>query len=220
MLNHDRSLGQVRRWLLVIVSAVLLASVTPALFAQGATKKAAAKKADAPQAKAVKEEVGKAEVGEAKEEAKAASKKKPPAANPLGNLFKKLFGGAKKPGAPIIPQRGPADGKRGGRDKIDYRAPHDPDQTKYLRLAASQIAEGEFEEATKALQYLLELPDESLVQLADGRWGSLRHEAIRMIGQLPKEDYQAYRLQHGAAANQMLVEADASGEAGTNHFLP
>ena len=214
MLNHDRSLGQVRRWLLVIVSAVLLASVTPALFAQGATKKAAAKKADAPQAKAVKEEVGKAEVGEAKEEAKAASKKKPPAANPLGNLFKKLFGGAKKPGAPIIPQRGPADGKRGGRDKIDYRAPHDPDQTKYLRLAASQIAEGEFEEATKALQYLLELPDESLVQLADGRWGSLRHEAIRMIGQLPKEDYQAYRLQHGAAANQMLVEADASGEAG------
>ena len=160
----------------------------------------------------IQEAQAEAEAAEADEPAQA----KPAAPNPLGNLIRRIFGGPnggnnprapQNPDTPDDPANQPANGDTTARDQVDARAPHDPSQAKELRQAATHIQNGEHRQAMERLQRLLDRSDDSLVRLPNGKWVSVRHEANRILGELPAELLETYRLQYGVFARSLLEEA-------------
>jgi outer membrane protein assembly factor BamB len=100
--------------------------------------------------------------------------------------------------------------------------PYDRDAKKKIDAARDYIQEKDWPKAIHVLQGLLK-PDKEDVMIPvprkgpDGRdttsWVSVREEANRMIGSLPKEGMEFYRLQNNQAAADLLKQAkEASDE--------
>ncbi|MBW3539024.1 MAG: PQQ-like beta-propeller repeat protein [Planctomycetes bacterium] len=251
--------GTVRRVLVLFGLCLLTAPAThladdvPAVQAVREAKAAAAAKA-AEDKKAAAEAAGEKKAvaddkpaAKADGEAAAKTEEKKPAVNPLGALIRNIFKPAEKPAGRIIPDNGgampaeggeaaddknqPINGDRTARDRIDARAPHDPEHAKLLRRAASSIETAtrtdnatEWKRAMDVLQYVLERPEDSVIRLTNGKLSSVRLEANRMLGGLPARLLENYRTVYGGKAEQLLDEAqqhsDVAGivEVATRYF--
>ncbi len=148
-----------------------------------------------------------------------------PPSNFISDWIKDLFRGRKdQPNKPILPkkrgaskpaQRKPTNTDASAADKgdeIDRRAPHNPGQSKLLRRAEALLRDGHWKDTVEILQYLLDRPEDSLVRLPKGNWASVRSEANRMLGGLPAQELDNYRLRFGPVAQQLLQEAQTQGE--------
>ena len=168
--------------------------------------------------------VDKAKADEAKAEEKAqvaeapAAEKKPAALDPkpLQQLFQNFFGPGPRPprGMRAVNRGDGSDGSRTGeRDFIDSRAPHDAKVEQVLRAAEAAIQRKDWKGAQELLQRLLDLPEDSLHRLADGRWQSVRRTANKLLGSAPAELLDDYRTQYSGLAQQMLAAAKRSGRS-------
>ncbi len=91
--------------------------------------------------------------------------------------------------------------------------PANRDMLKKLSEARQLLTERRFSEAVRNLGAILDWPEDFLFQ-PDKRspgYRSLKTEAQRLIGQMPREGREAYELQYGACARRMLDEALESG---------
>lgn len=153
----------------------------------------------------------------------------PPAQNPLVPLIQKIFGRGNAPPIPAQPGAQPdvakpANGDTTARDNIDARAPHDPQQLRRLKAVQRAIQEKNWRSAVDGLQIVLDQPQDTLFRQQSGRWISVRGEANRLLGTLPKEAIDLYELQFGPTARRLLAEAHSQGnrdslaEAATRYF--
>ena len=197
----------------------LAVELTAAAFCQpekpkpDAEKPKAADKAKADAATKAKEE--------AKEEPPAAEKKeekKPAAPDPMP--LQRLLQGLFRPGPPpprgmraVNPGGGPDGTRAGERDFIDSRAPHDAKVEQVLRAAEASIKRKDWKGAQELLQRLLDMPEDSLHRVADGRWQSVRRTANKLLGSAPAELLDDYRTQYSGLAQQMLAAARRSGRS-------
>ncbi|GAB4152573.1 MAG: hypothetical protein Tsb009_28580 [Planctomycetaceae bacterium] len=164
---------------------------------------------------------------------KAAANDKKPPNNFLGRLIRNIF--PQKVPARILPKRnkvanpgeaGNGDHDHGDpdskekenrneglfiRDYIDARAPQNSLDARLLRQVDRLMKAGSWKPAMMALQQLLDRKQDSLVRTKDGRWISLREHATQLLGKLPKEYQDAYVLQYGKPAEQLLEEALQNG---------
>eukprot|EP00456_Euglypha_rotunda_P080911 TRINITY_DN786_c0_g1_i1.p1 TRINITY_DN786_c0_g1~~TRINITY_DN786_c0_g1_i1.p1 ORF type:complete len:1610 (-),score=376.83 TRINITY_DN786_c0_g1_i1:1606-6435(-) len=97
------------------------------------------------------------------------------------------------------------------RDYMDSRAPHDLKVEQMMRAAEVAIQRSEWKAAQELLQRLLDLPEDSLHRLPDGRWQSVRRSANQLLGSAPKQFLDDYRTQYSGLAQQLLNEARRSG---------
>jgi outer membrane protein assembly factor BamB len=92
-----------------------------------------------------------------------------------------------------------------------------PDRRTLQRLyqAKELLAEGRYGEAVQNLGAILETPEDYFFQPQQDQpiHRSLKAEAQRLIGQMPRAGRELYELQYGARANQLLQEAAKSGDA-------
>ena len=92
-----------------------------------------------------------------------------------------------------------------------------PDRRSLQRLSQAKelIAKGRYGEAVQNLGAILEGPEDFFFQPQAGQpiHRSLKAEAQRLIGQMPREGRELYELQYGARAKQLLEEATAAGDA-------
>lgn len=98
------------------------------------------------------------------------------------------------------------------RDAIDARAAEDRRATALLRRTRQRIREDDWGSAIQQLQSILNQPSDALIWKGDGRFGSMRSEANRLLGGMPRGWKQRYQQQFGAAAERQLDEALASGD--------
>lgn len=150
------------------------------------------------------------------EGAKPAADAKNPG-NPLTDLIKNVFRPASKtPSKEEVEKENKNDGEdehlMSAGDQTDKRAPHDPEHFSLLQKAVGKAREKNWNEALEILEFLLERGGHSTVRLANGRRVPLSEEANRLLGSLPAEVRENYRLKHGQAAAQILAEAAASGD--------
>jgi outer membrane protein assembly factor BamB len=93
-----------------------------------------------------------------------------------------------------------------------------PDRPTLKKLAESRrlLAEGRFGEAVRNLDAILEATDDFFFEpdKDSGRSRGLKAEAQRLIAQMPREGREAYELQYGARARQMLGQALETGNVG------
>jgi outer membrane protein assembly factor BamB len=105
--------------------------------------------------------------------------------------------------------------------------PKNPDAQKLIAAAEDLIKESlqkpdnpQWVEAARALQSLLDAPEDAFVQLKrkgpDGKetvhWTSIRSEANRLLGAMPPEGLEFYEIRYGPSANALLSEAKARGD--------
>ena len=111
----------------------------------------------------------------------------------------------------------PGDTAEGGRAKdkdfIDSRAPHDLKVEQAMRAAEAAIRRKDWKSSQELLQKLLDLPEDSLHRLPDGRWQSVRRTANRLLGTAPPAVLDDYRTQYAGLAQQLLNEAKRSGRS-------
>ncbi|MEN6449728.1 MAG: PQQ-binding-like beta-propeller repeat protein [Thermoguttaceae bacterium] len=88
------------------------------------------------------------------------------------------------------------------------------DKLKLLSDARKLLAENRLGEAIRKLGDLLESPEDHLVQLDKKSpvHSSLKKEAERLLGDMPREGRELYELQYGARARQLLSEALDAGD--------
>lgn len=98
------------------------------------------------------------------------------------------------------------------RDYIDSRAPHTAKVEQQLRSAQDAIKKRDWKMAVELLQQLLDLPEDSLHRLPNGRWQSLRRTASRLLGQTPAEVLNDYQQQNNGLARQLLSRALEDGD--------
>lgn len=173
----------------------------------------------------------------------ATDEETPTGPTPLGRFFQQLLPAPSDPlvmpadeeaddETPGKKKNGPANGDRTARDRIDARAPHDPQQAKRLQKAADLIRTagktGEDQDwrfAVEILQSVLERSEDSLIRRADGRWVSVRSQATRMLARLPQEYLAEYRRANDPVAKTLLEQArrdadlDALDTVATRFFL-
>ncbi|NOX53404.1 MAG: PQQ-binding-like beta-propeller repeat protein, partial [Planctomycetes bacterium] len=143
----------------------------------------------------------------------AVQAKKPVARpNPLQNMLKQLFG--RRPRVPrgrseTRQEQEAAEGTE--RDAIDYCAPHDKTAGARFRRARSLIEQHKWRDAHQLLQTLLARSEDSLFFSDEGRWQSIRLEALRLLERFPADVQQLLRAAQGAAARRSLEEAERSG---------
>jgi len=84
----------------------------------------------------------------------------------------------------------------------------------WLRHAQSLLAERRYAEATRFLGRILESPQDYFYQPDKQQqvYRSLKSEAQRLVGQMPRDGRQSYELQYGAMAARRLEEAVLSGD--------
>ena len=156
----------------------------------------------------------------AKEEADAAKPAKAKPANPIQNILNKLFPPRKQPVQ--VPQDrevqegGPAapDGKGVTLDSVDRRAPVDRSQNTILERAQRAADIGSWTQAIGHIDLLFRKNQDSLVLRKDGTMVSIRQEAIRILGDMPKEQRDVYARQYNGAAKRLLEEAIADDDMG------
>ncbi|MCA9115743.1 MAG: PQQ-binding-like beta-propeller repeat protein [Planctomycetaceae bacterium] len=211
------------RWLvpgLSVLFLLVLPSVVPPSLMTGATAQAqeAAKPADA-EAADTKPAEAKAEDAKAEEAKPAAQPNPKKPANPLGNLFRKLFP-PRKPAQPVLPGQNPDAAKPDDeaatasdeRDYIDARAPHDSSRARLLRQVDELVENNKWDVAIGLLQRLLEQNEDHVIRTADHSLTTVWTEATRMLNRMPAEQQRQYQLQYGAAAEHLLKQANESGE--------
>ncbi len=90
------------------------------------------------------------------------------------------------------------------------------DRRTLQKLADSRklLAEGRFGEAVRYLGDILDAPEDFFFQpeKSSAVHRSLKAEAQRLIGQMPREAREMYELQYGARARRMLDEALSAGD--------
>lgn len=163
--------------------------------------------------------VEKAKAEEKAQDAQVPAAQDKPAAldpKPLQRLLQGLF----RPGVPaprgmraIDRGDGPEGSRAGERDFIDSRAPHDVKVEQVLRAADASIQRKDWKVAQELLQRLLDLPEDSIHRLPDGRWQSVRRTANKLLGSAPTELLDDYRTQYSGLAQQMLATAKRSGRS-------
>jgi len=136
--------------------------------------------------------------------------------NPLKNVIRGLFrkSTTRKPLLPRVDGLNliPASEDRAVRDPIDALGPHDPNVASALRTVQQQLEAQRWQQALEILQKILERSDDSLVRTTGGQSLSVRVIANRLLGGLNQELLKSYRLQHGGRAEQLLSEAERSGD--------
>ncbi len=125
------------------------------------------------------------------------------APNPLSKLFQNWIGdnGREKPSGNEA--NGAAD-HHGPRDMIDGRVPHNPSQAKQLEHAEQLIAGGHADQALERLEFLLTNSDRATIRTADGRPGLVAWEANRLLGRLPANALDTYRLRARSAGSPVV----------------
>ena len=92
-----------------------------------------------------------------------------------------------------------------------------PDRRTLQRLSQAKelIAKGRYGEAVRNLGTILDGPEDYFFQPQQNQpiHRSLKAEAQRLIGQMPREGRELYELQYGARARQLLDEAAEAGDA-------
>lgn len=111
-----------------------------------------------------------------------------PIPNPLANRLRSLLGN--RGNANVRPKAegdepAAAGDRRGPRDMIDGRVPHNPSQAKQLEHAEQLIAAGHPEQALERLEFVLANSDHATVRTSDGRPGLVAWEANRLLARLP-----------------------------------
>lgn len=168
--------------------------------------------------------LGQNEAADEKENNEGDDNKELPDAGPALKLLRRIF----NPNAPVGPNgEGGGEGRSGrnrDRDFIDSRAPHDLKVEQMMRAAEVAIRRKEWKTAQELLQRLLDLPEDSLYRLPDGRWQSVRRSANQMLGSAPKQFLEDYQTQNSGLAQQLLNDAKRSGRTSdyvsvANRFL-
>jgi outer membrane protein assembly factor BamB len=169
-----------------------------------------------------------------KADAPAKAGDKPPAPNPLGKLFDKLFPPAAKPVPPPAAPKGqgvkpgqakPVPGKQGeapvvqptlrkpkSRTVPDTRVAHDRRKLQWLSSAELSVQEGDWNEAVKWYQQILDNPDDALHRLDNGDWMSLKRFVRRELANAPTALREAYRTQYEGLARRMWDDATRRGD--------
>lgn len=92
-----------------------------------------------------------------------------------------------------------------------------PDRRTLQKLSQAKelIAKGRYGEAVQNLGAILEGPEDFFFQPQPNQpiHRSLKAEAQRLIGQMPREGRELYELEYGVRAKQLLAEATAAGDA-------
>ena len=149
---------------------------------------------------------------------------KPPAVNPLQDLFQKLM-----PQVPVPMPRpvGPAPriqlnlNLRGAvpnaqpldpdaRDHTDSRVAKDRRQSELLRKASTATHAQDWQAALELIQALLAQEEDSVSRVDNG-WISVREQAMRLMLKLPEDVLRGFRQRVGAEAARRLEEAELSG---------
>ena len=140
--------------------------------------------------------------------------------NPLSRLFRDVLGERPKDkdkepenGRPKTDSEdaGALGDRRGPRDNIDGRVPHNPSQAKQLEHAEQLIAAGHWDQALERLELVLSNSDRATVRTSEGRPQLVAWEANRLLARLPATALSTYRLRHEAQAAQLYREAQATG---------
>jgi hypothetical protein len=121
----------------------------------------------------------------------------------------------------------PVNGDEAARDRIDARAPYDPQMAKLLRQASAHMEEAQaggdgrkWNLALEILKYVLDPvrpgkadqpAEDALVRGTDGKWTTMRQEANRLLSEFPPDQLAAYREQFGGLADRLLKEAKSQG---------
>jgi outer membrane protein assembly factor BamB len=138
-----------------------------------------------------------------------------PSVNPLSKLFRNLLGDGGKDsnrlGADDDEATGSSADRRGPRDVIDGRIPHNSSQGKQLEQTEQLIAAGHWDQALERLEHVLANSDHATVRTSDGRPGLVAWEANRLLGRLPASALETYRLRHEAQARQLFRDAQQTG---------
>lgn len=150
---------------------------------------------------------------------------KPPAMNPLQELFQKLLPPKAEPQGPKPPQprininininrRGAAANGQPldpeARDQIDARAAKDRKQAELLRKANAAAHAQDWQAALELAQTLLAQEEDSVSRVDNG-WLSVREQAMRLMLKIPEEVIRGFRQRVGAEAARRLDEAEQSG---------
>lgn len=139
----------------------------------------------------------------------------PPApANPLSKIFRSLLG-APEPGGndrsgALETEQARAE-RRGPRDAVDGRIPHNSNLGKHLEHAEQLVAAGNTDQALELLEIILANSDHATIRTADGRPGLVAWEANRLLARLPNGVRETYRLRHEAQARQLARDARETG---------
>lgn len=119
-------------------------------------------------------------------------------------------------GAPTIqPASDDADSDAEGVQPRGIFATPDRSLVRLLGKARQLVDEDRYAEAVRCLGAILDSPEDYFFQ--PDRHGpvhrSLKSEAQRLIGELPRQGRELYELQYGAQARHLLIDAAASGDA-------
>ena len=140
------------------------------------------------------------------EKQRKASKPRRPAPRP--SFFQNLLGGnssgsraddrdaSDREAAAAIERRGP-------RDSIDGRIPHNAAESKRLEQAEQLISAGHADQALEILEIVLAHSDHATIRTPDGRPGLVAWEANRLLAHLPAAQLEVYRLRHEAQAREL-----------------
>jgi outer membrane protein assembly factor BamB len=200
--------------------------------ADPAEKKPAEKK-PAKKKPAVKPDPDKEEAGDEPDEKKAAAKKpaagqaqqkkvpKPGAkTNPIQNIFNNLFPGKKPKVNPPKAGNEPDDGGAAAKstdvtlDAVDRRAPVDRAQNTILERAQRAAEISNWAQVIGHLDRLFQRDQDSLVLKGDGTMVSIRQEAIRILGSMPKKQRDLYIRQYSGVAQRLFEEAQDEDDMG------
>ncbi len=92
--------------------------------------------------------------------------------------------------------------------------PVDRDTTRQWEKANSLLEDGHYADAVTLLDEILERGEDYFFKPLPDKpnYQSLKTEAQKLLGKMPAEGHEAYELQFGARAQQMLKAAAASGD--------
>jgi outer membrane protein assembly factor BamB/tetratricopeptide (TPR) repeat protein len=100
-------------------------------------------------------------------------------------------------------REGAAAERRGPRDSIDGRIPHNATESKHLEQAAQLMASGQPDQALEILEVVLAHSGHATIRTPDGRPGLVAWEANRLLSRLPAAQLETYRLRHEAQAREL-----------------
>ena len=120
-----------------------------------------------------------------------------------------------RPAAPVAPRQLTNDNSQAAEDDfVNVFVPADRETLKKLSEARRLLADDRYTEAVRNLGAILDAPEDYLVPSEKNSpiYHSLKSEAQRLIGQMPRKGREIYELQYGARARRMLDNALESGD--------
>ncbi len=104
-----------------------------------------------------------------------------------------------------------------GRRIEDHRVAYDRKKGELYQKAQAQIERGEWKEGLELAQKILEQPEDALIRLEDGRWGSLRDATQNLFVNAPDDVLKMYRVQYSGLAREQLQAAVLQGDLAINY---